>query len=162
MTVFLLTVSDRAHRGERDDLSGPAAAAALEQAGFALSGSAVVPDGRGEVEAALERAIQTGVDVVLTLGGTGAGPRDETPEGTRPKIERELPGIAEALRAAGAEKVATAVLSRGLAGISHPNDQGHRAVLVNLPGSPGGARDGVLYLTGVLPHLVEQVKGGDH
>ncbi len=162
MNVYLLTVSDRAHRGEREDRSGPAAAEALEQAGFVLAGSSIIPDGRDEVAAALDDAIATGPSVILTLGGTGAGPRDETPEGTRPNIDRELPGIAEGLRADGSRTVPTAVLSRGLAGISRPSRSGHRAVLVNLPGSPGGARDGVRYLAGLLPHLVDQVRGGDH
>jgi len=162
ITVTLVTVSDRSHLGEREDLSGPAAARDLEDAGFRVIGNPVIPDGRDGVKAALMAAIENSSDVVLTLGGTGAGPRDETPDGTLPLIERELPGIADGLRAAGAESVPTAVLSRGVAGLSYATHDGHRSVLVNLPGSTGGVRDGVQYLTAILPHLVDQVKGGDH
>jgi molybdenum cofactor synthesis domain-containing protein len=162
ISVVVLTVSDRSSRGEREDRSGPAAIEALRAAGIESVGGAVIPDGREIVESALGDAIEAGADLVLTLGGTGVGPRDQTPEGTRPLIELELPGIAEGLRAAGARKVATAVLSRGMAGISHPASGGHRSVVVNLPGSTGGARDGVEYLIPLLPHLVDQLRGGDH
>ena len=107
-------------------------------------------------------AAEAGADVILTLGGTGVGPRDQTPEGSRPRIEQELPGIPEGLRRAGAIATPTAVLSRGLAGISRPGPDGHRSVIVNLPGSTGGARDGVEFLAPVLPHLIDQLRGGDH
>ena len=160
MVVF--TVSDRSARGEREDLSGPAAIEALRAAGFESISAVVIPDGREVVESAIDDAVAAGADLILTLGGTGAGPRDETPEGTRPKIERELPGVAEGLRAAGASRVPTAVLSRGLAGITVPSASGHRAVVVNLPGSTGGTRDGVEYLVPLVPHLIEQMRGGDH
>lgn len=162
IAVHLVTVSDRSHRGEREDRSGAAAAEGLSVAGFPVSGPVVIPDGSEAVEKALRAAVEEGADVVLTLGGTGVGPRDETPEGTRALIERELPGIAEGLRAAGAAKVPTAVLSRGLAGISRSSTSGHHSVLVNLPGSTGGVRDGVEYLAPILPHLVDQLRGGDH
>ncbi len=158
----LITVSDRAHSGERDDRSGPAASETLTESGIVVAGSTVIPDGRDAVRVAIEEAISHGDDVVITLGGTGVGPRDETPEGTRPLIDSELPGIMEALRAGGAEKVPTAVLSRGLAGVTAPATDGHGVVLINLPGSVGGARDGARYLAGILPHLVSQLRGGDH
>ncbi|MCC6755417.1 MAG: MogA/MoaB family molybdenum cofactor biosynthesis protein [Solirubrobacterales bacterium] len=162
ISVTLVTVSDRSHRGERDDLSGQAAARAVEQAGLSLRDTKLIPDGRQPVGAALSAAIEDGADLVLTLGGTGIGPRDETPEGTRPLLETELPGIAEGLRLAGAAKVPAAALSRGLAGVSRPSRAGHRSVIINLPGSTGGVRDGFGYLVPILPHLVDQLRGGDH
>lgn len=162
ISVVVLTVSDRSSRGEREDRSGPVAIEALRAAGIESIGGAVIPDGREIVESALVDAIEAGAGLVLTLGGTGVGPRDQTPEGTRPLIELELPGIAEGLRAAGARKIVTAALSRGLAGISRPASSGHRSIVVNLPGSTGGARDGVEYLIPLLPHLVDQLRGGDH
>ncbi|MBN8870399.1 MAG: MogA/MoaB family molybdenum cofactor biosynthesis protein [Solirubrobacterales bacterium] len=162
ISVVVLTVSDRSSRGEREDRSGPAAVEALRGAGIESIGRAVIPDGQEVVESALEDAIEAGADLVLTLGGTGVGPRDQTPEGTRPLIELELPGVAEGLRAAGTRKVATAALSRGIAGIGRPSSGGHRSIIVNLPGSTGGARDGVEYLMPLLPHLVDQLRGGDH
>ena len=147
ISVVVLTVSDRSSRGEREDRSGPAAVEALRGAGIESIGRAVIPDGQEVVESALEDAIEAGADLVLTLGGTGVGPRDQTPEGTPPLIER---------------KVATAALSRGIAGIGRPSSGGHRSIIVNLPGSTGGARDGVEYLMPLLPHLVDQLRGGDH
>ncbi len=162
ISVVVLTVSDRSARGEREDSSGPAAIEALREAGVEEIGGAVIPDGREVVESAIGDAIDAGANLILTLGGTGVGPRDQTPEGTRPLIEVELPGIAEGLRATGAAKVPTAVLSRGLAGISRPSSRGHRSVIVNLPGSTGGTRDGVEYLAPLLPHLIDQLRGGDH
>ncbi len=162
VSVVVFTVSDRSALGEREDRSGPAAAGALRTAGFESISAAVITDGREVVESALVDAIEAEADLILTLGGTGVGPRDETPEGTRPLIEQDLPGVAEGLRADGAAKVPTAVLSRGLAGISRPSGSGHRSVIVNLPGSTGGARDGVEYLAPILPHLIDQLRGGDH
>jgi molybdenum cofactor synthesis domain-containing protein len=160
--VVVLTVSDRSSRGEREDRSGPAAIEALRAAGIDSFSRAVIPDGREIVESALEDAIESAADLILTLGGTGVGPRDQTPEGTGPLIELELPGISEGLRTAGARKIATAAISRGRAGISRPSATGHRSIIVNLPGSTGGARDGVEYLAPLLPHLVDQLRGGDH
>lgn len=162
ISVRLLTVSDRSFAGEREDRSGPAAFEALVKAGFSTAEPRVIPDGRESVETELESAIAAGADVILTLGGTGVGPRDLTPEGTARLLELPLPGIAEGLRAAGTATVPTAILSRGVSGISRPTDRGHRAVIVNLPGSPGGSRDGVDFLVPILPHLVDQMRGGDH
>ena len=162
VAVVVLTISDRCARGERVDRSGPVAMEALREAGFASISAALIPDGREVVESAIGDAIEAGADVILTLGGTGVGPRDQTPEGSRPRIEQELPGIPEGLRRAGASATPTAVLSRGLAGISKPGTDGNRSVIVNLPGSTGGARDGVEFLAPVLPHLIDQLRGGDH
>ena len=160
MVVF--TVSDRSALGEREDRSGPAAVETLREAGFESISGAVITDGREVVESALGDAIEAGADLILTLGGTGVGPRDETPEGTRPVIAQDLPGVAEGLRANGSTRVPTAALSRGLAGVSRPSESGHRSVIVNLPGSTGGARDGVEYLAPIVPRLIDQLRGGDH
>lgn len=162
ISVAVLTVSDRSHSGEREDASGPAAGEALAGAGFDVTGPNIIPDGRSSVERAIWEAIRNGTDVILTLGGTGVGPRDETPEGTKQLLQLELPGIAEGLRSAGSRKLPTAVLSRGLAGVSKASPAGLRSIVVNLPGSAGGARDGIEYLTPILPHLIDQLRGGDH
>lgn len=162
VSVAVITVSDRSARGERKDTSGPKAIRALEESGFRAIGDGLVTDGADSVRDGIERSVERGFDVILTLGGTGVGPRDQTPEGTRSLIDHELPGICEGIRAEGAKTVPTAALSRGLAGISRPSAAGHRAVIVNLPGSTGAVRDGVRYLTPLLPHLVDQLRGGDH
>jgi molybdenum cofactor synthesis domain-containing protein len=124
--------------------------------GFAVDGPVVVPDG-DPVEAALRSAVADGYDVVLTTGGTGLSPTDVTPEATTRVLDRPVAGLAEAIRAYGvAHGVPTAALSRGVAGLAG------RTLIVNLPGSPGGCRDGIAVLTDVLPHAVQQARGGDH
>ena len=115
----------------------------------------VAPDGP-PVGEAMRAAVADGVDVVVTTGGTGISPTDATPEVTRELLDYEIPGLADAIRAAGAPKVPTAVLSRGLAGVAG------RTLVVNLPGSTGGVRDGLAVLDGVLDHAIEQLRGGDH
>ncbi len=154
--ALVVTASDRAARGEYADRAGPVLVAGLRELGFEVPPAVVVPDG-APVADQISGAVAAGVEVVLTTGGTGVGPRDLTPEVTEPLLERSLPGVAEAIRAYGASKgVATAVLSRGLAGVAG------RTVIVNLPGSTGGCRDGLAVLSGVLAHLVAQVGGADH
>jgi molybdenum cofactor synthesis domain-containing protein len=154
--VVLLTVSDRCAAGERADESGPAAAEAVRAAGLVVQSTAVVPDGVVPVRDALRDAIAAGADVILTLGGTGVGPRDRTPEATREVIEMELPGIAEVIRAHGRETTPTAVLSRGLAGCYGDT------LVVNLPGSPAAVRGSLEVLLPLVPHVVDQLRGGDH
>lgn len=154
--ALVVTVSDRSARGEREDRSGPLLAALLGELGFAVSPVVVVPDDESAVQDALRAGVAAGHDLVLTTGGTGLGPRDRTPEATRPLLDREAPGLAEALRADSRAAVPTAVLSRGLAGTIG------RTLVVNLPGSTGGVRDGVLVLGPVLAHAVAQLRGGDH
>jgi molybdenum cofactor synthesis domain-containing protein len=129
----------------------------LQSAGCdAVDGPQVIPDGAA-VSQALRDAVAAGYDVVVTTGGTGLTPTDQTPEMTRPVLDREIPGIAEALRAAGAAAgVPSAILSRGLAGVAS------RTLIVNLPGSSGGVRDGMNVLQPILVHAVEQIRGGDH
>ncbi len=153
----VVVVSDRGASGVTEDRSGPTAREALEEAGHHVAEVVVVPDGEASVADALTRAMADGVDVVLTSGGTGVGPRDLTPEGTRPFLQRELPGLAEALRRHGAADVPTAVLSRGLAGVTADG-----VLVVNLPGSPGAVRSGLEVLVPLLRHVVHQVAGGDH
>ena len=154
--ALAVTVSNRAAAGIYEDRSGPVLADLLRQAGCDVDGPVVVPDG-APVEAALRDAILAGYDVVVTTGGTGLTPSDQTPEMTRLVLDREIPGIPEAIRAAGvAAGVPSAVLSRGAAGL------GGTTLIVNLPGSTGGVRDGMAVLAGLLEHAVDQVRGGDH
>ncbi|WP_199485010.1 MogA/MoaB family molybdenum cofactor biosynthesis protein [Actinomadura craniellae] len=153
--ALAVTVSNRAAAGVYEDRSGPVLAALLADAGCEVSGPRVVPDGEPVAEA-LTAAVADGYDVVVTTGGTGLTPLDLTPEMTRRVIEREVPGIAEAVRLAGRDKVPTAILSRGVAGIAG------RTLIVNLPGSTGGVRDGMAVLGPVLIHAIDQIRGGDH
>lgn len=157
--VAVVTVSDRCSRGEAEDRSGPLLAGLLTDAGYDVV-TDLVPDGAASVRDAVARAVASGARVVLTTGGTGVGPRDLTPEGTRQVVDQELPGIAEELRRRGAAHVPTAVLSRGLAG-TVPGPDG-RALVVNLPGSTGGVRDGWAVLEPLVPHVLSQLGGGDH
>lgn len=157
----VITVSDRAAAGDREDLSGPAIVDALAAAGYDATVT-VVPDGELSVAAALRVALADGARLVVTTGGTGVGPRDRTPEATREVIERDLPGIAELLRAEGRTHSAHAALSRGLAGVTAATDTRLPALVVNLPGSPTAAREGIEILLELLPHILDQLDGGDH
>ncbi len=152
----VVVASNRAAAGVYADTSGPLLAAGLRELGCEVDEPViVVPDG-DPVGAALRAAAAEGVDVVVTSGGTGINPSDRTPEVTRALLDHEIPGIAEAIRAYSRDRVPTAVLSRGVAGVLG------RTLVVNLPGSTGGARDGLAVLGPILAHAVDQIRGGDH
>jgi molybdenum cofactor synthesis domain-containing protein len=154
--ALVVTVSNRAAAGVYADRSGPVLVEGLRGLGFDVEGPLVVPDG-DPVEEALREAVGDAYDLVVTTGGTGLSPTDRTPEATRRVIDAEVPGLAEAVRAAGVTAgVPTAMLSRGLAGVAD------RTLVVNLPGSPGGCRDGLAVLGPVLGHAVAQLAGSDH
>jgi len=154
--ALAVTVSNRAAAGVYEDRSGLVLVSLLRSAGCtAVDGPVLVPDGE-PVEEALREAVAEGYDVVVTTGGTGLTPTDRTPEMTQRVLDAEIPGIADAIRAAGAQAVPAAILSRGVAGLAG------RTLIVNLPGSAGGVRDGMAVLAPVLGHAVDQIRGGDH
>jgi len=155
-SVVVVTCSTRAAAGVYPDRGGALLVETLRAWGADVPDATVVPDGPAVAEA-LEAALATDPDLLLTTGGTGLTPTDGTPEATRSFLTREVPGVAEAIRARGvAHGIPTAVLSRGLAG------QAGRTVVVNLPGSTGGVRDALEVLAEVLPHALSQAQGGDH
>lgn len=162
ISALVVTASNRAAAGVYADTSGEALAELLRQVpGCRVDGPRVVPDGE-PVEAALREAVAAGYDAIVTSGGTGVSPTDLTPEMTRRVIDYEIPGIPEAIRTVGLgygvrdTPLYSAVLSRGVAGVAG------RTLIVNLPGSKGGVKDGMAVLAPLLPHTVDQLHGGDH
>jgi len=155
----VVTVSDRGYAGTAPDLSGPAAVAALTRAGSQVQ-ARLVPDDVQAIRNAVEELVAAGCALIITTGGTGLGPRDVTPEALRGLIDRPVPGLAEAIRAAGAEQTATAVLSRAIAGVIDGDTQ--RSLVVALPGSPEAVGTAMAYLGPLLDHIVAQLAGGDH
>ena len=156
MKATVVCASNRAAAGVYEDTTGPLIVAALTELGFEVTGPVVVPDGPPVAEA-VRAAVEDGARAVLTSGGTGVTPTDRTPDVVRPLLDREVPGIAEAIRAYGvAHGVPTAALSRGIAGVSG------QALVVTLPGSRGGVKDGLAVLAPMLVHAVEQIVGSDH
>ncbi len=154
LRVGILTVSDMAARGERQDTSGAAIREMLASLEATVERYEVVPDERSLIEERLRAwADADGLDLIVTTGGTGFGPRDVTPEATRAVIDREAPGLAEAMRAEGLKHTPLAMLSRAVAGIRG------RTLIVNLPGSPRGVRENLQVLLPVLPHAVELLRG---
>lgn len=151
----MITVSDRSADGTRADVSGSLGIRLLEDAGWIATG-VVVPDERDAIAAAILSAVDAGAALVVTSGGTGLGPRDVTPEATGPLLDRQVPGIAERLRAIAADRLPASILSRGVAGLRG------RTLVVNLAGSPGAVEDGMPVVLSVAGHVADQVRGGDH
>ena len=156
----VITVSDRCVSGEREDLSGPLAQRLLAEHGVVVEVVRLIPDGAEEVRAAIEEAIADGARVILTTGGTGVTPRDLTPEGTAPLLAARLEGIEAQIRSHGLTKTPLAGLSRGYVGVTSRDADG--ALVVNAPGSKGGVKDSIAVVGPLVPHVLEQLGGGDH
>jgi molybdopterin adenylyltransferase len=154
MRAKILVLSDAVSRGERTDLSGPAVRDALEAAGWQVTAIDVVPDDLITIQQKLEDLTDgNDCDAVFTSGGTGVAPRDVTPEATRAVIEKDIPGLAELMRAEGIKKTRRAVLSRGIVGVRKGK------LIINLPGSPRGARESLESILDLLPHVVDLIQG---
>ncbi len=154
MRAAIVTISDKAFVGQREDSSGPILARALSELGAVVIENIILPDEQDRIAAELMRlADELRVDLVVTTGGTGPAARDRTPEATRAVIEREMPGLAEVLRFQGYQKTPWAVLSRGLAGIRGA------CLIINLPGNPKAVLEGMEVLAAILPHAVQMIRG---
>jgi molybdopterin adenylyltransferase len=154
--AVIITVSDRGARGERVDTSGPEIAGMLEKAGMEIVGRRIIPDEKEDIRRTLlEWSDGEKADLILTTGGTGVSPRDVTPDATREVIDREIPGMAEAMRRHSSAVTPYAMISRAMAGIRG------RTLIINLPGSPRGARENLSVLIPALAHAVEKIQGDE-
>jgi molybdopterin adenylyltransferase len=149
----VITISDGAFHGSRQDTSGPALIKLLQRGGFEVDSPEVVPDEKEQITNAIISAVSGGVDVVVTTGGTGVGPRDVTPQATAALIDYDVPGIAEEMRRAGVAQTPMAALSRGLAGVRE------RTLIINVPGSPKGATESLEAVMPILGHAVQLLHG---
>jgi molybdenum cofactor synthesis domain-containing protein len=152
----VITASNRAFNGVYEDTSGQILLEGLKAIGYQIDAVEVLPDDIEKIAAAIKSAINDGLDLVVTTGGTGISPFDVTPEATAPLIEKEMPGILEALRAYSRDKVPTTDLSRGAAGVTN------KTLIINLPGSPGAAKDGLVIIERLASHIHDQLAGHDH
>ena len=152
----IITASNRAFNGVYEDKSGQILLEGLKTLGYHIDGVQVLPDDVEKISSAIRSAIKNGVDLLVTTGGTGVSPFDVTPEATAPLIEKEMPGILEALRAYSRDKVPTTDLSRGAAGVTN------KTLIINLPGSPGAAKDGLVIIERLASHIHDQLAGHDH
>jgi molybdopterin adenylyltransferase len=152
----VITVSDKGSRGEREDLSGPEAVRLLEAQAIEVACILVVPDEPDDIKAALiDCADRQELDLIITTGGTGVTPRDVTPDATREVLEKEIPGMAEAMRQASMAKTPHAMISRALAGLRG------KTLIINLPGSPKGVRENLAVVLPAIPHAIEKIQGSD-
>jgi molybdenum cofactor synthesis domain-containing protein len=156
IVAAVITCSNRSAAGQRDDESGRLLAEAVTGWGYQVAVRQVVPDEVAAIRSAVQQAVAGGARLVLTTGGTGITPTDVTPEAVAPLLDRPIPGIAERIRAVNVDRVPTAVLSRGVSGMIGT------ALVVTLPGSPGGVRDALEVLAPLVGHVLDQAAGGDH